>query len=160
MADKITYIQTSEHAIIGESGAQAAVLAPGEEVLFNEEADSHKYIKWAIEARDKSVAHLSLVEKDPDEVAAAEAEQEEMLEKAEKIASEARAEEARAAQDRLADQLDVAEEQQPHPDPTDFPKDDVEAQRLAKKSGGGQRASTQEDVVEDKARSSRKGSKD
>lgn len=165
MADKIKYIVANEHTIVGESGTQATTLAPGERVLLNEDADSHKHLAKLIEAEDPSVSHLSLVEVDPSQEKKAAEEREEMLEKANKIAAEARAEEARKVQDQLDKQLDVAEQQSPHADETDFPPQDVEAQRLAKESGAGQRASTQEDVQdEDKQeskssgrRSSRKG---
>lgn len=166
--NKITYIQTSEHAIVGESGGQAQRLEPGERVLFNEEADSHKYLRKLIEAGDESVAHLSIVEVSPKEEAKAKEELQEQLAKAEKIAAKARAEELEGLQAQQDRQQEATGDVQPHSDPTDFPPVDEEAIRLAKESGAGQRASTQEDVAdEDKEerspksgrRSSRSGGK-
>lgn len=147
--NKITYIQSSEHAIVGESGGQAATLAPGDRVLFNEEAASHKHLRKLIEAEDPSVAHLSIQEVSPKQEQAAQEEQAEMLEKAAEIAAEARAEEARAASVALEERLDTTGQQPPHSDPTDFPPQDEKAQSLARQSGAGQRATTQDDVVDE-----------
>jgi cell pole-organizing protein PopZ len=147
--NKITYIQSSEHAIVGESGGQAVTLAPGGRVLFNEDAASHKYLRQQIEAEDPSVAHLSIVEVSPKQERAAEEERQKMLEKASEIAAEVRNEQAREASEQLEERLEAAEDQQPHSDPTDFPPQDEEAQLLAKQSGAGQRATTQADVAEE-----------
>jgi len=154
MANKIKYITTSQHSMV----AGSAPLAPGERVLVDEENDTHKHILKLIEAEDPSVEHLSLVEVNPGDEKKSQEEAKEMQVKAEKLAAEAREEEARAAQEELEKQLDVAEQQKPHSDPTDFPPQDVEAQKLAEQSGAGQRASTQEDVAdEDKQESKSSG---
>jgi hypothetical protein len=159
MANKIKYITTSQHSLVGDSGP----LAPGDRVLVDDENNTHKHLVKLIEAEDPSVEHLSLVEVNPGDEKKSQEEAKEMQAKAEKIAAEAREEEARAAQEELEKQLNVAEQQSPHSDPTDFPPQDVEAQKLAEQSGAGQRATTQEDVAdEDKeskssGRRSRKG---
>jgi len=160
MANKIKYITTSQHSMVGDS----APLAPGDRVLVDEDNDTHKHLLKLIDAEDPSVEHLSLTEVDPGQDKKAREEFAEQQAKAEKIAAEAREEEARAAQEELEKQLGTAEQQTPHSDPTDFPPQDVEAQKLAEQSGAGQRASTQEDVAdEDKqetkssGRRSRKG---
>lgn len=147
--NKITYIQTSEHAIIGESGGQAARLEPGQRVLFNEDAESHKHIKRLIEADDPSVAHLSLVEVSPKEEAKAKEEMQKQLAKAEKIAAKAREDELEQLQEQQDRQQEATGDVQPHSDPTDLPPQDEESIRLAEESGAGQRASTQEDVADE-----------
>jgi hypothetical protein len=146
MADKVKYIQTNEHSML--PGAEKP-LAPGDRVLIDEENESHKHLVRLIEAEDPSVEHLSLLEVDPGQEKKAAEEQQKMLAKAEELAAEQRNKEAQEASEQLEEQLNVAEGQSPHSDPTDFPPQDEEAQRLAEQSGPGQRASTQEDVVEE-----------
>lgn len=142
---KVTYIETSEHAMVGGS----APLEPGGRVLVDDENESHKHLKRLIEAEDPSVEHLSLVEVDPKAEKDAAKEKEEMLEEAAKIAAEVRNEEARKASEAIEEQLEASEGQQPHQDEPVLPPQDEESVRIAKKSGAGQRASTQEDVVEE-----------
>lgn len=143
--NKVTYITTNVHSMVAGSDA----LAPGERILLDEENDSHKHLKRLIEAQDPSVEHLSLLEVDPSAEKDAEEERQEMLKKAGELAAEQRNEEAREASERLEQQQEAGEGQPPHSDPTDFPPQDEEAQRLAEQSGAGQRASTQEDVVDE-----------
>jgi hypothetical protein len=158
------YIQSSEHAIIGSSGSPAETVAPGERVLLNEEVASHKLLVTQIEAGDPSVSHLSIVEVDADAERKQQEEQQEQLAKAEEIAAKARDEQLQAdleAQEGTGDTKGIKGEQPPVPqvEGVDLPPQDEEAVEIAKQSGAGQRASTQEDVVEeDKPRSrSRKG---
>lgn len=149
------FIQTSEHVIIGQSGAAAATLAPGERVAFNEEAESHKEIARGIESGDADYEHLSIVDIDVKDEKKQEEEQAKMLEKAEKIAAKQRDEELQEATDQEDARSEAQEDapQVPQLADADPPPQDVEAQRLAKESGAGQRASTQEDVAkEDKPR--------
>jgi transcriptional regulator with GAF, ATPase, and Fis domain len=158
MADenKVLYIQTTQHALVSESAGNSATLGPNDKVLYNEDADSHKQIRKLIEAGDPSVEHLSLVEIDPKAEKERQEEEKEMLEKAAKIAAEARNEQAQAAQEQLDKQQEAEEQRLEDGAPsaiegTDFPPQDEEAQRLAEQSGPGQRASTQEDVVEEES---------
>jgi hypothetical protein len=151
--NKVTYIQTSEHAMVGGS----APLAPGERVLLDDENASHKHLKKLIEAQDPSVEHLSLLEVDPSAEKEAKEEYDEMLAKAEKIAAEARNEEARKADEQLEERQEVQEDQERHADSEVFPPQDEESIALAKKSGAGQRASTQADVAEEDKESSEEG---
>lgn len=165
MADekkKITYIQTSEHAIVGQTGGPAAVLAPGERVEYNEDAASHKALRAGIEGGDPRYEHLSIVEVDLRQEAKQAEEEKEMLAKAEKIAAEARNEAAQEAQEQLERQQDAEAQRLEDGAPaategTDFPAQDVEAQSLAEQSGAGQRATTQDDVVEETGSGGRSG---
>jgi hypothetical protein len=143
--NKVTYIETSEHAMV----AGSAPLEPGGRVLVDDENAGHKHLKKLIEAQDPSVEHLSLVEVDPGAEKEAAAEKEEMLAKAEKIAAEARNEEARKASEQLEERVKTVEDATRHSDPEVFPPQDKESIRLAKKSGPAQRASTQEDAADD-----------
>jgi len=155
---KIRYITTSEHAMIGHSGSPTDVLAPGERTLLDEEAASHKYLLAQIEAGNPEYAHLSVVEISHEEEAKAEEERKELLAKAEKIAAEQRQEEAQKAIEK-SEQPEPLEGQPAVTEGTDFPPQDREAQRLREESGAGQRASTQEDVVEESGKSGRRSSK-
>jgi hypothetical protein len=149
--DKVQYIETSEHAMV----AGSAPLEPGGRLLVDEDNESHKGLLKLIKAQDPSVEHLSLVEVDPGQAKQQAEEQQEMLEKAEKIAAEARNEEAREAADQIEEQQEVQEDQERHADKEVFPPQDEASIALAKKAGAGQRASTQEDVAdEDKDKSS------
>lgn len=158
---KVQYIQTSEHSMIGGSDA----LAPGDRVLLDEDNDSHKHLVKLIEAQDPSVSHLQLIEVDPSAEAKAEEEKAEMLAKAAEIAAEARAEQARELTERLEENEELQAKAQEEGQPTatsgtDFPPQDEEAISLAKQSGAGQRASTQEDVAdEDQPKQGRRTSK-
>jgi hypothetical protein len=155
MADtKVTYITTSEHGQIGDSGP----LEPGGRVLFDEENATHKYVRKLIEAEDASVAHLSVVEVTPKDEAKNAEQAKEMAVKAQELAAEARNEQAREAQEELDKRLDVAEEQKPHSGQTVFPPQDEEAINISEQAGPGQRASTQEDVVEEEKATGRKRS--
>jgi hypothetical protein len=154
--NKVLYIQTTQHAMVSESAGTSPVLAPGERVLFNEESDSHKSLRNLIEAQDPSVEHLSLVEIDPKAEKERQEEEQKMLAEAAKIAAEARNEQAQAAQEQLEKQQEAEAQRLEDGAPsaisgTDFPPQDEEAQRLAEQSGPGQRASTQEDVVEEES---------
>jgi hypothetical protein len=153
--NKVTYIETSEHAMV----AGSAPLEPGGRVLVDEDDAGHKGLVKLIKAQDPSVEHLSLIEVDPSAEKEAAEEQQEMLEKAEKIAAEARNEEARKASEQIEEQQEVQEDQERHADKEVFPPQDEESIRLAKKSGAGQRASTQADVAdEDQPKSGRRSS--
>jgi hypothetical protein len=168
MADekkKARYITTSQHAMVGHTGAPTEILAPGERVPFDEEADSHKFLLAQIESGNPAYSHLSVVEVSHEDEEKQKKELEEKLEEAEKIAAEQRQEEARKA----GEESGPAEPLEGQPavnEGTAYPPKDVEAQKLAEQSGAGQRASTQADVVEDDdeggsrkraARGSRKG---
>jgi hypothetical protein len=154
---KATFIVSSEHALISRSAGESIQVAPGERVPFDEEADSHKYLRTQIEAGDPAYAYLSIQEVDLKAEQSAEEEREEQLEQAEKIAAEQREEEARAFLDQEGEESDQVEGDTP-PVPqlaeAQLAPQDKESVRLAKKSGAGQRASTQDDVAEgDKPRS-------
>ena len=129
------YIVTSQHAIVGETGAPSATLAPGDRVPFNPDSDSHKYLERQIESGDPAYAHLSVVEIDHDAEAKAEEEKAEMLAKAEKIAAKQREQDAQAALERQEEITEASEKAAEEgsagrPD-TDFPPQDEEAQALA-----------------------------
>jgi hypothetical protein len=136
MADekkKARYIVSSVHAMVGHTGSPTDVLAPGERVALDEEADSHKFLVAQIEAGNPDYAHLSVVEVDHQTEAEQAKEREEKLAEAEKIAAKQRQEEAQ----RLAEETGPPEPLEGQPDVsqgTDFPPQDVEAQRLAKES--------------------------
>jgi hypothetical protein len=153
--NKVTYIETSEHAMV----AGSAPLEPGGRLLVDEDNESHKGLLKLIKAQDPSVEHLSVVEVDPGAEKDAREEYEEQIAKAEKIAAEARDEEARKASEQIEEQQEVQEDQERHADKEVFPPQDEESIRLAKKSGAGQRASTQADVAdEDQPKSGRRSS--
>jgi hypothetical protein len=153
--NKVTYIETSEHAMV----AGSAPLEPGGRVLVDDENAGHKHLKKLIEAQDPSVEHLSLVEVDPGAEKKAAEEREEMLAEAEKIAAEVRNEEARKASDQIEERLEAGAEAERHSDKEVFPPQDEASIALAKKSGAGQRASTQADVAdEDQPKSGRRSS--
>jgi len=125
------FIQTSEHAIIGESGAAAATLAPGERVPFNEEADSHKEIERGIEAGDEACAHLSIVEVDPKDEKKQEEELAKQLEKAEKVVAKEQAKEDKAQAKEEAKVAKAQENAPPQQVDANPPPQDVEAKKLA-----------------------------
>jgi hypothetical protein len=163
---KTRFITTTQHAMIGRHGAPTDVLAPGKRTEFDEENDSHKYLLAQIEAGNPAYEHLSVVEVDVKAEGDQKKQLEEQLAEADKIAAKQRNEEAQAAQEQLEKQQ-AAEEQRLEDgapssiEATDFPPGDVEAQKLAEQSGAGQRASTQEDVVEESSggRSGRRSSR-
>lgn len=129
--NKVTYITTSEHAMVSEGANSSARLEPGERVLFNEESDAHKHIRKLIEAEDESVAHLSLVEVSPKDESKAEEQKRDMLAKANELAAKQREETAREAVEQHEKNLAAQEGQTPHADPTDFPPQDEAAIVLA-----------------------------
>lgn len=155
---KSKFIQTSEHAMIGRAANAAEILAPGERVLVDEESTAHKFLVERIEANDPDYEHLSVVEVDLKAEGEQQKELDEKIAEGKKIAAEARDEQLRALEDRqqeLSDEDTPAIQQLEDADP---PPQDKEAQRLAKESGAGQRATTQEDVVdEDKESASKRG---
>lgn len=163
MTDKVKFLQATGHVVVGRSGGPSDSLAPGERVRLDEENDAHKGILQEIEEGRNSV--LELVEVDLESERKQQGEQEEMLEKAAKIAAEQRAEEAREAleqQEKMDEQRLQAEEegQAAAGQQADFPPQDEEAISLSKQSGAGQRASTQEDVAdEDQPKTGRRGSR-
>jgi nucleotide-binding universal stress UspA family protein len=160
MADKVKFLQANDHVLVGNMGSESTQLAPGQRVRLNEENDAHKGILQEIEEGTNTV--LEVIEVDLKAEGKATEEREEMLEKADKIAAEQRAEEARSAleQQEKVDELRQQAEEEGQPAPgqqSDFPPQDVEAQKLARESGAGQRASTQEDVVEESSGGGRQG---
>lgn len=161
---KSKFIQTDQHAIIGELGAPGGALEPGDKVPFNEDSESHKEIERRIDAGDPAYAHLSIVEIDAKAEQKQQEELDEQLEKAEKIAAEQRNEEAQKATEALEKAQEAQEDGPPIPQIADqeaIPPQDKEAQKLAKQSGAGQRATTQEDVVDEgKSRRGRRSSQD
>lgn len=158
--NKVLYIQSSEHAIIGRSGSPAETVEPGGRVLLDEDVESHKFLKAQIEAGAEGYEHLSLVEVDPKAEKAQKEEFDKQQEKAAKIAAKARDEQLQADAGEAADEDNESSVSQVE-DAT-LPPQDQEAVELAKQSGAGQRASTQEDTVEEHSaksgrRSTRKG---
>jgi arginine/lysine/ornithine decarboxylase len=151
---KTTYITSSIHTMLPSDTATSHVVAPGERVVLDEENASHKFLRNRIESGDPDYEHLTISEVSRKDEAKADEERQEQLEKAEKIAAEVRQEQAQEALDRQQE-IDEAREQAeeegnlPQAQQTEFPPQDEEAQRLARESGPGQRASTQEDVVEE-----------
>jgi hypothetical protein len=147
--DKITYIETNEHAMV----AGSAPLAPGGRILFDEENAAHKQLQKLIKAEDESVSHLSIVEVSPKDEKKAAEELQEKLEEGDKIAAAARDEQLQAEIERLEGTGDdkglEGETRVPQVQDATPPPQDVESQRLAEQSGPGQRATTQEDVVEE-----------
>lgn len=148
MADKkATFFVSSEYAMIAGSTNPTV---PGERVPFDENNDSHKYLRERIEAGDPDYEHLSVVEVDLKAEADQQEERDKQAEKARKAAAEANkqiAEEQAAASgpgEPLEDQPSATEG-------TDLPPQDEEAVRLGEESGAGQRASTDADVVEDES---------
>lgn len=88
---KTKFIRAKEHVMVGHTGAPTDVLAPGERVRFNKDADSHRYIASLLEEGDERQAEsLEIVEIDLEAERKAEAERKELLEKAEKIAADQR----------------------------------------------------------------------
>src|SRR4051794_5554241 len=160
---KTTYIISSAYALIGRTGSPTDSVGPNERVEFDESADSHKYLKERIEAGDPTYSHLSILEVDLKAEAGQEEEKQDMLAKAAEIAAEERNKEAQEASERLDKQAELRDQAQEEGQPpvnegTDYPPQDVEAQKLAEQSGAGQRASTQEDVVEESKGTGRKRS--
>jgi hypothetical protein len=152
--NKVLYIQSSAHAIVGRSGQPADTLEPGGRTLFDENIESHKFLQQAIEAGDPSVAHLSLVEVDAKAEQAQQEEQQEKLAEAEQIAAAARDEQLQAAleaQEGTGDTKGIEGDQPPVPQVEDvnLPPQDEEAVSIAEQSGAGQRASTQDDVAKE-----------
>jgi hypothetical protein len=150
---KVGFLQAKGHSQLSNGTATAVGLAPGERVLFNEDDPQHKYERQLAEGGD-SKALFEFVEVDLKAEAAQNDEQQEMLAKAEELAATQRLEQAQNAQKQLEDQQDAEEQRLEDGAPssiegTDFPPQDEEAQKLAEQSGAGQRASTQEDVVEE-----------
>lgn len=162
---KATFITSTVHALIGRTAGESDSVAPGERVAFDENAESHQYLRSRIEEGDPDYAHLSIQEVDLKAEQDQEQERAEMLEKAEEIAAEARQEETQANVERLerADELRQQAEEEGQPpvgQGADFPPQDREAQRIAKESGAGQRASTQDDVAdEDQPKQGRRSSR-
>jgi hypothetical protein len=151
---KAAFLQASAYTSVSNGTATATTLAPGERIPYDEDNAQHKYLRQQVEAGNPDVEHLSFVEVDLKAEADQAEEQKEMLAKAEKIAAEQRNEQAQAAQEQLDKQQDAEAERLESGAPsaiegTDFPPQDEEAQRLAEQSGPGQRATTQEDVVEE-----------
>jgi hypothetical protein len=150
------FIQTNTHSMVASSATESATLAPGERIPFNEELEAHKALAQQIEAEDDSVAHLSIVDVDLKAEKDQQAELEEKLAEAEEIAAEARNEQMRENQPEGVEDTDGIEGDTP-PVPqlegVDLPPQDEEAVRLAQESGAGQRASTQDDVVEEEGSS-------
>jgi hypothetical protein len=159
---KSTFIVSSVHAMIGNIGGPSDVVTPGQRVPFNENSDSHKYLREQIEAGNPDYDHLSIEEVSLKDEKAADEEKQEMLAKAEEIAAKQRDEELQEAADTQAEvdaQRAQAEEdgQTTQAQATDFPPSDQEAQRLAVQSGAAQRATTQADVAdEDQPKSGRR----
>lgn len=159
------FIQSSTHAVVGETGGTSAILEPGGRVPINEEAASHKFLVKQIEAGDPVYSHLSIVEVDLEQEAAQQQELQEKLEEANQIAAEARQEQLREQQEqqnqRTGDASELESETPPVPQiasDAHIPPQDEEAVRLAKESGAGQRATTQDDVADDdKPSTSRRG---
>lgn len=152
MANKVKFLQANDHVLVGNMGSESVQLAPGGRVRFNEENSAHKGILQEIE--DGTNTSLQVVEVDLSAEQKASEEQQEMLEKAEKIAAEQRQEEARAAleQQEKTDELRQQAEEEGQPaagQQANFPPQDEEAIRLSKQAGAGQRASTQEDVADE-----------
>lgn len=151
---KVTYIQSDAHAMVGRTGGPTDILSPGERVLFEEDLDSHAEISRAIEAGDPAYAHLKMVDVDLSAEQAAEEERTEMLAKASEIAAEERNKEMREVSERIERQSQADAEAAESgvttaTSETDFPPQDQEAISISEQAGAGQRASTQEDVVED-----------
>lgn len=151
---KVGFLQAKGYSMLSNGTATATSLAPGERVLFNEDDPQHKLERKLAEGGDKNAGY-EYVEVDLAAESDAEEEKAEQLKKAEEIAAEVRNEEARAAADAAVEQEELRDQAAEQGQPaatggTDFPPQDVEAQSLAEQSGAGQRASTQEDVVEEK----------
>jgi hypothetical protein len=163
--NKLLYIQSSEHTIVGRSGQPADTLAPGGRTLFDENAASHKFLQQVIEAGDPDYAHLSLVEVDQKAEQAQQEELQEKLAEAEQIAAAARDEQLQAAlehQEGTGDTKGIKGDQPPVPqvEGVNLPPQDEEAVSIAQQSGAGQRASTQADVAEeDQPKSGRRSSR-
>jgi transcriptional regulator with GAF, ATPase, and Fis domain len=149
------YIVASEHTVVGRTGGPSDTLAPGERVLVDPEAASHKFLVAQLEAGDPAYSHLSLVDVSYEDEAKQNQEREEQLAKAAKIAAEAREEELKQEQEDLQNQR--YEDGAPSAtEGTDFPPVDEEAISLAKQSGAASRASTQEDAVEESPKRGRR----
>jgi peptidoglycan hydrolase CwlO-like protein len=159
---KAKFITSSIHAVIGRAGAPADVVAPGERVPLDPENDTHKYLVEQIEAGNSDYEHLSVLEVSLKDEAKQQEELQEKLAEGEKIAAQQRQEEAQAAIERQeeTDELRARAEEEGQPpvgQQADFPPQDVRAQDLARQSGAGQRASTQDDVAdEDQPKSGRR----
>lgn len=159
---KMGFLQSKGYAHLSNGTATATSLKPNERAAFNEDDPQHKLERSLAEAGDPN-ALFEYVEVDLAQEAKAEDEKQEMLAKASEIAADVRNEEAQAAAEKVAEnqqlQAQAREEGQPAVNAgTDFPPQDVEAQKLAEQSGAGQRASTQADVVEETKTTSRKRS--
>jgi transcriptional regulator with GAF, ATPase, and Fis domain len=155
------YIVASEHTVVGRTGGPSDTLAPGERVLVDPEAASHKFLVAQLEAGDPAYSHLSLVDVSYEDEAKQNQEREEQLAKAAKIAAEAREEELKQAQEAQQEQEDLQNQRYEDGAPsategTDFPPVDEEAISLAKQSGAASRASTQEDAVEESPKRGRR----
>jgi hypothetical protein len=161
---KVGFLQAKGHSHLSNGTATATPLAPGEQVLFNEEDPQHKYERQRAESGDEG-ALFEYVEVDLKAKADQDKEQQEMLVKAEEIAAEQRNEQAQQAQEQLEKQQDAEAQRLEDGAPsaiegTDFPPQDEESQKLAEQSGAGQRATTQEDVVEEQgSKSGRRSSR-
>jgi hypothetical protein len=164
-SNKVGFIQASAYTSVSNGTATATTLAPGERIAFNEDDPQHKYLRQQAEAGNPDFAHLSYVEVNLKDEADQNEEQQQMLEKAQEIAAKQRLEQAQDAQKQLEDQQAAEAQRLEDGAPsaiegTDFPPQDEEAQRLAEQSGAGQRATTQEDVVDEpKATGRRRSSK-
>jgi hypothetical protein len=158
MADKkkATFIVSSTYAIIGNSGSPSDLVGPNERVQFNEDSDSHKYLRSQIEAGDPAYEHLSIEEVDLGDEAKHEEERKEQLAKAEKIAAKVREDEAKEAleaQENQDEQQAQAREegQAGATEGTNFPPQDLEAVAIAE-----QQAEAQESSSGSRRRSTRK----
>lgn len=158
-AKKATYLESNAYITIGDGR-----LEPGGRLLLDEDNTAHKFLKAQVESGNPDYAHLSLVEVDHKAEAKQAEEKAEMLEKAAELASEQRNEEARAASEQLQEQQEAQDKAREEGQPgategTAFPPQDEEAISLAKQSGAAQRATTDEDVVEESGGKSGRRSK-
>jgi hypothetical protein len=163
---KAPFLQAKGYTSVSNGTATATTLAPGERIAFDEDSKQHVFERRLAEAGDPN-SSFDFIEVDLKAEAAQEEEKAELLERGREIAAEQRQEELNAISEQQDEQARLRAEAQEQGQPavnagTDYPPQDVEAQRLAEQGGSGQRASTQADVVEESGsksgrRSSRKG---
>lgn len=87
---KITYIVSKGYALVGNTGAPATPLNPGERTRFNPDLVSHKAIQQEIEEGGSTADLLEIVEVDTEVEKRQAEEQKKAQEEAEKIAAQAR----------------------------------------------------------------------